>query len=242
MAFGTGTYALGFVAGILTTLSPCVLPLLPIVLGSAMAAHPRGAMALGLGVTISFTTVGLFVATIGFAIGLDSEWFRQAGAILLVLLGLVLLSGSVQQRFAAAASPVSRAGDSMISRLRLEGFSGQLVVGLLLGVVWAPCVGPTLGAASTLAAQRDQLPEVAAIMLLFGIGAAVPLVVLGSLSRAAVLRWRSRMLSAGKVGKLALGGIMLALGGIILSGLDKRKEALGVQYSPSWLIDLTTRF
>jgi cytochrome c biogenesis protein CcdA len=108
--------------------------------------------------------------------------------------------------------------------------------------VWVPCVGPTIGAASLLAAQGESLGEVALTMLVFGLGAAAPLALLGFLSREVLLGWRARMAAAGKVLKLTLGTILIATGILILSGLDKRIEAALVEASPEWLLDLTTRF
>jgi cytochrome c-type biogenesis protein len=134
---GGGSYALGFLAGVLSILSPCVLPLAPIVVGAAVAAHPFGPLALVLGLAVSFTTVGLFVATVGFALGLGAEWFRQFASALLVGFGLVLVSAPLQHRFAAATSSVSGFADRWLQRIRLEGLGGQLVVGLLLGLAWA---------------------------------------------------------------------------------------------------------
>ena len=69
MDFGAGTYALGFTAGLLSILSPCVLPLIPLLVAGAASAHRFGVFALSAGLMISFTVAGLFVATIGFAIG-----------------------------------------------------------------------------------------------------------------------------------------------------------------------------
>ena len=93
MQLGPGSYGLGFLAGLLSILSPCVLPLVPIVVGTAVAAHPLGVLALAFGLAVSFTSVGLFVATVGLAIGLDADWFRRVAAVLLVGFGMVLLSG-----------------------------------------------------------------------------------------------------------------------------------------------------
>ncbi len=102
MDFGAGTYALGFSAGLLSILSPCVLPLVPILLATAASAHRLGALALSMGLMLSFTAIGLFVATIGFAIGLDGDWFRALAATLLVAFGVLLLSTAAQRRFAAS--------------------------------------------------------------------------------------------------------------------------------------------
>src|ERR1700723_2206293 len=152
-----------------------------------------GAYWLAGGVATSFTITGLFVATIGFAIGLDGDLFRTASAVLLVLLGLALISSSIQARLGVAAGGLSGAGDRIIRRLSLTSAAGQFVVGLLLGMVWSPCVGPTLGAASVLAAQGKDLGQVAGTMAMFGIGSAVPLLLLGLLSRQRVLRWRGAL-------------------------------------------------
>jgi len=78
MVLGAGSAGVGLMAGALSILSPCVLPLIPIVIGTATASHRFGALALALGLAISFTAVGMFVATIGFAIGLDADWFRAS--------------------------------------------------------------------------------------------------------------------------------------------------------------------
>jgi cytochrome c biogenesis protein CcdA len=242
MTFGAGSYAFGFLAGVLSILSPCVLPLAPIVAGTAVAAHPLGALAVALGLAVSFTMVGLFVATVGFAIGLDAEWFRQVASVLLIGFGIVLVSAPLQNRFAAATASVSGFGDRWLQRLRLEGFGGQLLVGLLLGLVWAPCVGPTLGAASLLASQGKSLGQVATVMALFGIGAALPLAVIGAVSRRAFAGARGGLLRTGTYGKLALGILMIGLGALMLSGFDRAVEAFLVDISPEWLTNLTTRF
>jgi cytochrome c-type biogenesis protein len=232
----------GFVAGMLSTLSPCVLPLLPLVLGPALAVHRLGVAALAAGLVTSFVVVGLFVATIGFSAGLDGDVFRGISAVLLGIMGVVLLSGALQQRFAVATSGVSNTGNRLIQRLTPTGLGGQFVLGLLLGAVWSPCVGPTLGAASVLAAQGRDLASVASVMVAFGLGTAVPLLVVGSLSRQALVRWRGRMMSAGKMGKLILGGGALAVAALILTGADHALESALVAASPAWLTDLTTRF
>ena len=124
--------------------------------------------------SLSFSGIGLFVATIGFAIGLDAEWFRAVAAVLLICFGVVMLSGWLQRRFSGATASLGSLGDQWLRRIRVEGLSGQLIVGLLLGLVWAPCVGPTLGAAATLASQGKNLAQVALVMSIFGIGAVCP--------------------------------------------------------------------
>lgn len=237
-----GALALALLAGVLSTLSPCVLPLLPIVLGAALTEHRYGPVALAAGVAVSYVAVGLFVATAGFAIGLDQDIFRNVAAALLIVIGAVLLLPRLQAQLAVAAGPIGNWAHGQTDGMSRRGLGGQFALGLLLGAVWSPCVGPTLGAASVLAAQGKDLGAVAVTMIAFGIGAAVPLIVLGMLSREALMHWRERLLQAGKSGKYALGGILLAVGILIVSGLDKKLETVLVDASPAWLTQLTTRF
>lgn len=242
MIAAVGTLGVAFVAGILTILSPCVLPLVPIVLGGAQSAGRWGPVALGLGLATSFTLVGLFVATIGFSIGLDGDLFRRIGGALLIAVGAILLVPAAQSRLAALGGPLSTWADGGMRKLDGRGPLGQLGLGALMGLVWAPCVGPTLGAASLLAAQGEDLGRVTLTMLIFGIGAATPLVLIGLLSRQALARLRGRMLAAGSVGKYALGGLMVVFGALILLGVDKSIEVWLVGVSPHWLTELTTRY
>lgn len=236
------TLTLAGLAGVLSTLSPCVLPILPIVLGAAAGEHRLGPLALALGLALSFVAIGLFIATIGFSIGLTGDVFRIAAAAMMVLLGVVLLVPQASMRLAAAGGPAGQWMESRFGGFSSAGLSGQFGVGLLLGAVWSPCVGPTLGAASVLAAKGESLGQVSLTMLVFGIGAGLPLAILGTLSREALMRWRNRMLAAGSRGKMIFGAILLAAGLLVLTGLDKRVEAALVEASPAWLTELTTRF
>ena len=236
------TLGLALFAGILSTLSPCVLPILPLVLGAAVGEHRLGPAALAGGLALSFVVIGLFVALFGFAIGLDQEVFRAFAAVLLILIGGVLMLPRLQAQIAVAAGPISNWTQSRAGGFSTGGLGGQFLLGLLLGAVWSPCVGPTLGAASLLAARGENIGTVALTMIAFGIGAALPLLLLGLLSREALLRWRDRLMAAGKGGKALLGALLLAIGVLILSGLDKRLEAILVDASPAWLTNLTTRF
>lgn len=182
-------------AGILSTLSPCVFPLLPLVIGAATSSRRSGAYWLAGGVAASFTIAGLFIATIGFAIGLDGDLFRNISAVLLVLLGFALLSSTIQARLGVATGGLSNAGDRILRHISLTGRMGQFVVGILVGPVWSPCVGPTLGAASVLAAQGKDLASVAVVMLALGVGTTLPMLAVAMLSRMALMRWRRRLAS-----------------------------------------------
>jgi cytochrome c-type biogenesis protein len=236
-----GSIALALVAGMLSVLSPCVLPILPILLGAAASEQKWGPAALAAGLSVSFVVIGMFVATIGYAIGLDADLFRYAAAVLIVAIGLVLIFPAFQAPLAVASGPIANWTDARFGTLR-NGAAGQFWVGVLLGAAWSPCVGPTLGAASLLAAQGRDLGQVSIIMFAFGLGAALPLLALGLLSREAMFRWRHRLASAGQTAKAGFGGLLVAIGALVLTGLDKSVETILVEASPQWLTDLTTRF
>jgi len=231
---------LALLAGVLSILSPCVLPLLPVVLTGAVAEHRLAPLALAAGVAVSFTSIGVFVATIGFSIGLDMTVFRMAAAVLLIVIGAVLLVPRFQTQFATAAGPVSNWTQSRFSGFSTSGISGQFGVGLLLGAVWTPCVGPTLGAASIMAARGENLGMVALTMLAFGIGTSLPLLALALMSREALLRWRGRLLGASSGIKMVLGAVLIVAGVMTLSGFDRTIQIGLEQALPDWLVAITT--
>ena len=239
MIAALSTYGLSLAAGALSTLAPCVLPLVPILVGSALMTHRLGPYALAAGLALSFTAVGVFIASIGVAIGLDQEIFRIIAASLLMLFGVILLSTALQERFAAVASGLSGSGNALLNRASADSLAGQFSLGVLLGVVWSPCVGPTLGATITLASQGQDLTHVALTMALFGLGAGIPLILLGLLSRQALAKFRNRLFAAGKAGKKVLGALLLLLGIAIITGADQQFETFILQISPDWLVRLT---
>ena len=132
-------------------------------------------------------------------------------------MGGVLLLPPLQVRLAAAAGPIGNWADGKLATEQTNGLAGQFWIGVLLGAIWSPCVGPTLGAASLLAAQGKDLGQVALTMFAFGIGAALPLLGLGWLSRETLVRWRGTLLSAGSGLKSALALLFVVIGVVIIS-------------------------
>ncbi|CAN5332468.1 cytochrome c biogenesis CcdA family protein [soil metagenome] len=231
---------LAFAAGALTILSPCVLPLVPIVIGSAAQRHKWGPLALALGLVASFTLVGFAVAVLGTSSGFDGEIVRQIGAVILLLAGALLLVPQAQDLLARAAAPLAGWADRRQSGLERFGLAGQAGIGVLLGLVWSPCVGSTLGAATVLAAQGQDLAEVALVMAAFGFGIASMLLLIATATRGFLSRWRGRLMSTGQGGKRVLGALLILVALLILTGGDRFFEGVVVSISPDWLTDLTT--
>lgn len=242
MDFGLGSFVFAFIAGVLSTLSPCVLPLIPIVIGAAANQHRLGPFALAGGLTVSFAVIGTGLASLGSSIGFAQDGFRLIAAIIMGIIGIVLISTALQERLAIAMSSVSGVGDSLLSKITINGLPGQFLIGFLLGLIWTPCVGPTLGAAITLASQGKDLGMIVIVMAIFGLGAGLPLALLGLLSRSAMMKAKIKLGSAGHLGKKLLGGFLILISLLVITGQDKPIEIYLLKISPDWLTQLTTSF
>ena len=153
------TYIWAYLAGMLTLLNPCVLPLLPIILAAALQSSRFGPIMLTSGLTFAFTAVGVGITAFGHSLGIDEETINGAAAVVMILFGLALLIPRAQTLLAALVSPLASGADRRVERVQDAGLGGQFVVGILLGAVWSPCIGPTLGGAIGLAASGDGLVE-----------------------------------------------------------------------------------
>ncbi|MEA5501768.1 cytochrome c biogenesis protein CcdA [Halotia wernerae UHCC 0503] len=236
------TLAFAVLAGGLSILSPCVLPLLPIVFAAANGEARFGGFALAGGLALSFAASGLFVATIGHAAGLDADAMRVFGAVLMLGFAAILAIPRLQEAAVAGLAPVGGFVAARIEGRAMQGFGGQFALGAALGLAWAPCVGPTLGAASLMAARGQNLGEVTATMAAFGIGAGIPLLAIGALPAARLSAAKARLQSAGRGGKLLLATLLAIAGVLVLTGLDKRVEAALLDLWPEWLMLLSMRF
>ncbi len=231
---------LAIFAGGLTTLNPCVLPLLPLVVAGAMAKNKWAPLAMGAGLALSYALLGLFVALIGESIGLDANRLRLVGGILLVLFGVVQLVPALSDRLVLMLSPVANKAHA-VAPTKGGSVWTAFLTGALLGLAWSPCSGPLLGGALTLVADSGSAWRGTLILGFFGIGAATPLVGVAYLSQAKFLSFRDWMLAHSANIKKAVGCLMLALGIAILTGYDKKLEGFLVNLMPDWLITLTTR-
>lgn len=236
-----GGLVLSYAAGTLSTLSPCVLPLLPIILFGVLEKHAFGPLALAAGLSASFAAIGIFVASVGFNIGVDPSILRLGVAAIILGLGVVLLFPAFQDKLAYISTPVAIGGQSLIERLRPSGLGGQFLLGALLGAVWSPCTGPTLGAAIGLAAQSDTTDKAALVMATFGLGAATPILLLAYGSRRAVFARREWLSQVARVGKPLMGSALVVIGVFVLTGFDKIVETSLTRAMPDWLVTVTTR-
>ena len=237
-----GTILLGLLAGVLTTLSPCVLPILPFVLFAALDQHRFGPLALAGGMVMTFTAFGLLVSGAGSFVDISGNVVRYAAATMMGVLGAILLSTVLQQRLAFAGAPVADFFNRSMHRFNPPGLGGQFALGALLGAVWSPCSGPTLGAAITLAAGSGTFAKAGVIMMVFGLGASLPLLAIAYGSRQTLKTRKQALQNAGRIAKPLFGAVLLIVSFLVISGMDKAVEAAFVRSMPDWLVTLTTRY
>ena len=226
--------ALSVAAGALTTLSPCVFPLLPVIVGGAVQRHRAAPIAMGLGMAITFTLIGLLVGGLGGSLSLAPDDVRRVGAWLLVAFGVVIGVPALERRFSNLMTPLASSANAASARLDGGALTGAFALGGLLGLVWSPCAGPLLGSTLALVATAGGAPRGALLLGLFGLGAAYA-------SRAGFGRVRGWVLAHAGTTKRVMGGLLLLVGVLILSGGDHAIEAWVNDRLPDAWLALTTR-
>ena len=237
-----GPLALAFVAGLVTILNPCVLPLIPILVASSIDKHRLGPVALAGGLGVSFTLFGFTIVAFGFQLGIDENNVRLFAGWLLAAAGLLLLIPPAQAALSAFAAPLTNRINARLSKVSGEGLGGQAGIGLLLGLVWAPCVGPTLGAAIAAASTGTGLVQAFLTFLMFALGVGVSITLFAYGSRKALGRGAKGLRSLARYAKPLFGILLLVVGMLVVSGLDKAVEAAVLDAMPDWLVRFTTGF
>jgi cytochrome c-type biogenesis protein len=234
--------ALAFVAGLVTILNPCVLPLVPILVGSALGKTKAGPLTLAAGLVTSFTLFGFTVIAFGYSLGINEQVVRTMAGALLAVAGFVLLVPQAQAALSAAAAPLTNAGNQQLAKVSSDGVIGQYLVGLLLGLVWAPCVGPTLGVAIAAASQGENLTSALVIFLSFGLGVAASILAFAYGSRRALGEKGRALQTLARYAKPVFGIALLVVGAMVLTGFDKVVEIAVLDVLPEGLVAFTTQF
>lgn len=164
--------AFAFIAGIITILSPCILPILPVVLSGSVGSGKRKPLGIVTGFILSFTFFTLFLSTIVRATGIPADALRSISIVIILLFGLSLLLPQFQKWMELLFSKLSNKASLQGVH---EGFGGGLLIGLSLGLVWTPCVGPIIASVITLAATSDVSFAAFLITLAYALGTAIPM-------------------------------------------------------------------
>lgn len=230
---------LSLAAGSLTTLSPCVFPLLPLVLGGALQGSRLAPVAMGVGMIASFAGIGMVLGAIGPALDIDGDTVRTAGAAMLIAFALIMLIPALGERFTQWMLPIASTANAASARLDGGSLLGALALGGVLGLVWSPCSGPLLGSALTLVASEGGVARGGIVLGIFGLGAAIPLMAVAYASRSGFARVRDWVLA--RIGRVRHGFALLlgAMGIAILTGGDKLLEARVLEWLPDAWVNLT---
>lgn len=228
-----------YLAGLLTLINPCVLPVLPIVLATSLQADRRAPLALALGMSLSFVVLGLGVASIGPALGVNEDTVNRTAALLMIGFGAVMLVPAFGGRFALATSGLAAKADAGMTATASGGLTRQMLGGLLLGGVWSPCIGPTLGAAIAMAAQGENLLRAGAIMTAFALGVSTLILLLAYGARQWLRRNMSRMRAFSERAKPVLGVTFILIGLGLWFRVNHIIDAWMIENMPAWLVDLS---
>ena len=241
LALSVPQLGLSLAAGSLTTLSPCVLPLLPLVVGGTLPGNRLAPLAMGVGMTLSFAAIGMALGALGPALGIDGDTVRTAGAALLIAFAVVMLVPALGERFSRWMLPIANQAQSASSRVDGRTVTGALALGGVLGLVWSPCSGPLLGSALSLVASEGGVARGGVVLGVFGLGAALPLVAVAYASRRGFLRVRDWVLARIEGVRRGFALLLAVVGVAILTGGDKWLEAQVLRVLPDAWVNLSVR-
>ena len=229
----------GYLAGLLTLINPCVLPILPIVLATSIQTSSLAPIALAAGMSTSFILLGLTVSAVGPALGLNDEIVSRSAAFLMVAFGLFLLVPLLNKKFSVATAAISTIGDAGMTATISHGLAGQFIGGALLGAVWSPCIGPTLGAAIALASQGVDLVYATLIMASFALGVSTLIFLFSFATKSWLERNISWMRVLAKQSRAILGGTFIVIGFGIFFQFNHAIDTWLINHLPTWLIDFS---
>lgn len=221
----------GFIAGAATALSPCVLPVLPIALSAGATGGRRRPLGIVAGLALSFTFATVALVYVIAALGLPDDLLRKLAIAVLIGFGLTLMAPPLAARVEAWLSRFgARAGGPGGGG---EGFLSGTVVGLSLGLVYAPCAGPILAGVITVSASQPFGAGRLAVALSYGIGSALALYLLMLGGRRAI----APLARCGAGLQIATGVVMVAVALAMLGDYDLRFQNAIASDLPSFLVN-----
>jgi cytochrome c biogenesis protein CcdA/thiol-disulfide isomerase/thioredoxin len=227
-----------FVSGIITILSPCILPVLPIVLAGGSSGGRSRPFGVITGFIVSFAFFTLALSAIVQALRIPADSMRYVAIVLIAGFGLVMLVPRLREGFDLAVSRlVSRGGGSAGARRR-EGFGGGLPVGLGLGLIWTPCVGPIMASVISLALTQRVDGGSVFVTLAYSLGTALPMLAAMLGGRALIARLPFLSRNAGRIQKV-FGAVMILMGVALAFQWDRVVQTAILRAFPSYGAGLT---
>lgn len=221
---------LSFLEGLALIASPCILPVLPLVLGASIEGgvwRPFGIIA---GFVLAFTAFALLSRKLVIGLGLDLDLIKYGSLLLLALFGMMMLSEKLSARFSAWTGVIANAGNQRCEN-RKDGFFSGMVIGALIGLVWTPCAGPILAAVLVQVIRQESDIQALFLLSAFALGASVPMLVISLSGRKLMKKLAVLSAYAGAVRKafgvvILLAVIAIAAGSGIRNGAAAKEQAV----------------
>jgi len=230
--------AFAFLAGIVTVLSPCILPVLPVVLSGSVGGGKSKPWGVITGFVVSFTIFTLTLSSLVQALGLNPDLLRWIAAGLILVFGAVLVVPALKDRFMAWTTSLVSRSSSVRPGKPAGGYWSGLVLGLGLGLVWTPCVGPIMASVISLALTQTVDAGSVFITLAYTLGTAIPLFLIMQGGRSLLNRfpWFTRHSSGIQRG---FGVLMIVTAVALFSGADRLFSTWLLNTFPSYGSGLT---
>lgn len=231
-------YFFTFLAGIVTVLSPCVLPVLPAVLSAGIGKGRYRPMGVIIGLMLSFSFFTLFLTFLVHSLGISANLLRYIAIIIIGLFGIVMLFPYLSDRFAIITSSIGNLGSKIQSQKKgkSNGFISGLFLGSALGLVWAPCAGPILAAVIVLVATQQVSLQVILLTLTYSLGTGIPLFLIAYGGNQALNKFPSLARHTENIKKIF--GILMILTSIGLTfNFEVALQQFAVKYIPTFQIE-----
>lgn len=226
-------FFLAIAAGFLTILAPCILPVLPFLLGTSGGRSKWRPVAIIAGFVGSFAVIGAALATAGTFLGVSNDSLRILAGVLLLCFGAALFFEAAYEKLAAKLQPaLAKLGSGVAGggAVRTDALSG-VAVGVSLGLVWSPCAGPILGTILTLASRTADYATTMLLFFAYALGAGIPMLGIAYGSN----RLQERLRGAGRVQPVlnkVFGALVILMALAILTGYDRVGQAWLVERFP----------
>lgn len=227
-----------FFAGILIAFSPCILPALPIIGATALQKNKFGPVITAAGLIFGFVLMGVVLKSIALFFSFSAELWRVTAAMILIILGSFALISKYSTYINHMMMPMLGYADNLSVKANKRGLYGQFCIGMLLGVIWMPCVGPALGGVMVMIAHDPHYITAIISLAIFGLGASLPLL----LCSYGLHYGLSSFHTVSQYVELLFGLILIIAGCIILFRLDLYFQALILVNLPQWWLNLITRY
>ena len=209
---------LSFVEGLALIASPCILPVLPLVLGASVDGGRKRPFGIIVGFVIAFTAFAMLSRKLVGSLGIDLDYIKWGSLVFLALFGLVLLSERLSAVFSSATQRFANAGNSLTTNAK-DGFFSGILIGMLIGLIWTPCAGPILAAVLVQIIRQESDTQALFLVGAFALGAGIPMLII-SLTGRKIMNKLGFFTNHGEAVRKTFGVIILLAVAFIASGVD----------------------